>query len=79
MSVQVFVSLVLDVTVTVVTFITLVGVLVMVKLLIVLLVFVLVVNKGAAPAPSSFFAETSIVTPCGGIADVIVTVSGKSA
>ena len=69
----------MDVTVTVVIHTTPVGVLVIVKLLVALFVFELVVKNGAAPEPSSFFAETSIVTPCGGMVDVIVTVSGKSA
>ena len=52
-----------DVTVTVATQTTLAGVLVIVKLLRVLLLFVLVLKKSPAPEPSSFLAETTIVTP----------------
>lgn len=43
-----------------------------------LLVLVEVVKNAAAPDPSSFFADTEIVTPCEGMADVIATESGKS-
>jgi hypothetical protein len=68
----------LDVTVTVVMQTTLVGVLVIVKLLRALLVLVLVVKNGAAPEPSSFFEFTSMVTPCGGIVEVILTDKEKS-
>jgi hypothetical protein len=67
-----------DVTFTVVIQITPAGVPVIVKLLVALLVLVDVVKNGAAPEPSSFFEFTSIVTPCDGMVEVIVTVSGKS-
>jgi uncharacterized SAM-binding protein YcdF (DUF218 family) len=65
------------VTVTVVIQVTLTGVLVIVKLLTALLVFWLIVKKAGSLDPS-FFAFTSIVTPWGGMVDVIVTVNGKS-
>ena len=67
-----------EVTVTVVKQTTLTGVPVIVKLLVDELVLELVVKNAAEPEPSSFFAETLIVTPPDGMVDVIETVSGKS-
>ncbi len=67
-----------EVTVTVVKQITLVGVPVIEIFVFALLVFVVELKKAAAPEPSSFFAETAIVTPCAGIVDVMAIVSGKS-
>ena len=69
----------MEVTVTVVMHTTFVGVPVIVTGVEAFDVVMDCVKKGAEPDPSSFFAETSIVTPCDGIVDVIVTVSGKSA
>ena len=69
--------MVFEVTVTVVTQTTPVGVPVILKLF-VAFELLLVSVKTVAPEPSSFFTTTSIVTPCGGIADEIETVSGKS-
>lgn len=66
----------MEVTVTVVKQTTLVGVLVIVKLLLALDVLVLVVKKFVLDPSGAAF--TSIVTPCGGIVDVIETVRGKS-
>ena len=67
-----------EVTVTVVRQRTPAGVPVIVKLLTAVEEFCVVVKKAGAPEPSSFFAETSIVTPWGGIVEVTVTVRGKS-
>lgn len=50
------------------------GVFVILKLFTELLVFIEVEKKGALPEPSSFLALTSILTPLGGIAEVMVTV-----
>jgi hypothetical protein len=77
--VQVFVAEVRDVTVTVATHTTLTGVLVIVKLLVALLVTRDVLKKSGAPEPSSFLADTTMVTPCGGMAELMVTDTGKSA
>jgi hypothetical protein len=77
--VQVLEAVLFDVTVTVVIQITPIGVPVIEKLVDEPLVLVLGGAKnGAAPEPSSFFAVTVMVTPCGGIADVIVTERGNS-
>ena len=76
--VNLLVDFVLEVTVTVVRQTTLAGVFVIVKLLTEVEELCVVVKKAAAPEPSSFFADTSIVTPCGGIVEVMVTLRGKS-
>jgi hypothetical protein len=70
------VAFVLDVTVTVVTQTTPVGVPVMVKVVVGAVADFDSVKKFVVDPSGATF--TSIVTPCGGIADVIVTVSGKS-
>ena len=75
---MVLVAFVLDVTVTVVKQTTPIGVPVILKFVLALVVPGLLAVKTVAPEPSSFFTTTSIVTPCGGIVDVIETVSGKS-
>lgn len=67
-----------EVTVTVVKQTTLVGVPVIEIVVLALLVFIVELKKAAAPEPSSFFAETVIVTPCAGMVDVMAIVSGKS-
>ena len=72
-------ELVFEVTVTVVIQITLSGVLVILILVTEAVVPGLFKTKnGGSPEPSSFFAATSIVTPCAGMTEVIVTVNGKS-
>jgi hypothetical protein len=68
--------LVLEVTVTVTTQTTPTGVEVIVKLLVADVDDLLSVKKFVADASGA--ALTSMVTPCGGIADVIETVNGKS-
>ena len=50
----------------------------MVKVVTGLVVPGLLAVKTVAPEPSSFFTTTSIVTPWGGIVEVMETVSGKS-
>lgn len=54
------------------------GVPVMVNELLAILLFVELLKKAAAPEPSSFFAEITMVTPWAGRVDVIETVRGKS-
>jgi hypothetical protein len=71
-------AVVLDVTVTVVNNITMVGVPVILNGVLALVLSFVSAKKGAAPDPSSFFALTVIVTPCAGITDVTKTVKGKS-
>ena len=73
-----FVALVLEVTVTVVKQTIFTGVPVIEKRLLALLEFVVLVKKAAVPEPSSLTAEIVIVTPCGGMVEVIATVRGKS-
>ena len=70
------VAFVLEVTVTVVTQTTPVGVPVIVKLLLATVEDLDSVKKFELEPSGAAF--TSIVTPCGGIVDVIETVSGKS-
>jgi hypothetical protein len=70
------VALVLEVTVTVTTQTTPIGVPVIVKLLVADVDDLLSVKKFVADPSGA--ALTSMVTPCGGIADVIETVNGKS-
>jgi len=79
MPVQVLVADVFDVTVTVVMHTTLTGVLVIVKLLEAEVTFLFSIKKAGEPEPSSFLEVTLMETPCGGMVDVMVTVSGKSA
>ena len=66
----------LEVTVTVVTHTTPVGVPVIVKLVLAVVEDFESVKKFVLDPSGAAF--TSIVTPCGGIVDVIETVSGKS-
>ena len=72
----VLVAFVLEVTVTVVRQTTVVGVPVILKLLLADVEGLDSVKKFVADPSGAAF--TSIVTPCGGIVDVIETVSGKS-
>ena len=71
-----FVGFDLEVTVTVTTQTTPVGVAVMVKLLLAVVEDRDSVKKFAVDPSGAAF--TSMVTPCGGMVDVIETVSGKS-
>lgn len=66
----------MEVTVTVVTQTTPVGVPVIVKLLLAVVDDLVSVKKFVVDPSGAAF--TSIVTPCGGMVDVIETVSGKS-
>lgn len=70
------VAFVFEVTVTVVTHTTPVGVLVIVKLLFAAVEDLDSVKKLVADPSGAAF--TSIVTPCGGIVEVMDTVNGKS-
>lgn len=72
----VFVDFVLEVTVTVTTQTDPTGVLVIVKLLLEAVDDMLLVKKFVAEPSGAAF--TSMVTPCGGMVDVIDTVKGKS-
>ena len=76
MPVHVLAGFDLDVTVTVVTQTTPVGVPVIVKLLLAVVEDLVSVKKLVADPSGAAF--TSIVTPCGGIVDVMETVRGKS-
>lgn len=71
------VALVLEVTVTVTTQTSCAGVLVMVKLVVAVLVLCLAEKKAGDEDPSTL-ADTTMVTPLGGIVEVTVTARLKS-